>query len=61
MNEYYLEHSSPFQYSIGQNIKHDDIKQQLKYLETLRHYDNIFQEVSLQYCIPRHPFESVIG
>ncbi|XP_063924561.1 receptor-type tyrosine-protein phosphatase alpha-like [Zophobas morio] len=60
MNEYYLEHSSPFQYSIGQNIKHDDIKQQFKYLETLRHYDNIFQEVSLQYCIPRHPFESVI-
>ncbi|XP_063924249.1 receptor-type tyrosine-protein phosphatase epsilon-like isoform X4 [Zophobas morio] len=60
MNEYSLEYSNPFQYSIGQNIKHDDIKQQFNYLETLRQYDNIFQEVSLQYCIPRHPFESVI-
>ncbi|XP_063924155.1 receptor-type tyrosine-protein phosphatase F-like isoform X1 [Zophobas morio] len=59
INEYSLEHSSPFQYSIGQNIKHDDIKQQFKYLDTLRQYDIIFQEASLQYCIPRHPFESV--
>ncbi|XP_063923818.1 receptor-type tyrosine-protein phosphatase alpha-like isoform X6 [Zophobas morio] len=55
VNEYFLEHRNPFQCTVGNNIK-----QQFKFVETLHQYDNIFQENSLQYCIPRLLFQSAV-